>query len=156
MEDRISARGSTALVAAVGAGILAIILGVSTLMSYGNHLMDMGNESERAIVWPGHVALLQGRAIAVIALIATAMLFTVLAGFGLAMRARREVRIFVPAVAVLEVLMGALVLGGSWSDGWANILDLSSARPFVAMVALQVIALGVAGVVALLPSRAET
>ncbi|MCW5803912.1 MAG: hypothetical protein KIT31_16155 [Deltaproteobacteria bacterium] len=154
-ESQISARASTALVASVGSGAIAALLGIYSCVAFANHQMSLGADDERGVIWPGEVALIDGRALAIAALTLATILFTALAGFAFLMRARREVRFVVLAIAIVDAAVVAGILVSSWEYGWRFILDHNAARPFVMMTGLQTIAFLAAGVLGLVSVSPE-
>ena len=143
---------TTALVATIGAGVLACLLGIATAMSYANHLLSLGSGDSRATLWPATVAEVNGRAIAVLALALACAISTTLAVIAFFTRASASVRWLVVAGAVLHLVTAALILATAWKPGWYYILDPVSdtpARPFVTAVGLQAIGWIVTSVMAM-------
>jgi len=160
-------QGTTALVATIGIGILACLLGVATAVAYGDHLMGFGAGDDRANVWPSTVAELGGRAIVVIALALVCAVSTLIAAVAFVVRGSPgAARWVVVPGAIVHVGAMALVLAVAWRPGWYYILDPASsspARPFVAAAGVQGVAWIVSAVLALRaknpatePTRAPT
>jgi hypothetical protein len=152
-DSQISARASTALIASAGSGVIATLLGIYSVVAFANHQMSLGADDERGVIWPGEVALIDGRALAIAALVLATILFTALAGFAYLMRARAEVRMVVLVAAVVDAAVLVAVIASSWDHGWRFILDHNAARPFATMAALQAVAFLTAGVLGVLPRR---
>lgn len=145
--------GTTALIATIGTGILACLLGVATALAYANHLMSFGTADDRASVWPSTVAELGGRAAVVIALALVCVVSTLIAALAFVVRGSPgAVRWVAVPGAIVHVAAVALVLATAWRPGWYYILDpvsSSPARPFVAAAAFQGVAWVVSAVLAL-------
>ena len=150
---------TTALVATIGTGILACLLGVATAMAYANHLIGFGAADDRSNVWPSTVAELGGRATLVIALALVCLVSTLIAGLAFVVRGSPAARWVVVPGAIVHAGAVALVLASAWRPGWYYILDpvsSSPARPFVAAAAFQGVAWIVTAVLALRGQNSAT
>ncbi len=145
---------------AVVVGALAAVAGLGAVVSYGDHLISLGEIGAGGGPQAGSLSYVGGNALLVVAEVGAVLLFTLLSVAALALHGR----VAGAAIAITAALGKALWLVASvsthWKPGWYFILDPkgthSEARILFFASVGQALAMAIAAVVAARAARSAT
>lgn len=142
MANHLTERATFSLTLVVVAGGIACAMGLGAIVSYANHLMELGEYSSMGPPSAGPVATVAGRALLLIAATVFCALITTHAALAYVLRGSPVVRTVCVAGACAAIAGLAAIVGSAWKPGWYYILDpvaRNSSRPFLGFAALQTV-----------------